>query len=208
VHVTLEACLTYSVFRPESLKPACPPLLPPPKKNTLHKYAHALTHNNNNNNNNSYRFRVPHQVCLPGSRSKTERAMRCETCMEKKTGYTHMRALTKLCLECHHGGAFFCAPWLVPPQHLLHRPEHEYLHLSPSQGGHYTWCQRCPPRALHSGHGGRRERGGQHARPLQLLANRRLEKSSALALGVRGHRRPQRPPRRLVPVSQSLQQGP
>jgi hypothetical protein len=36
---------------------------------------------NNSNNNNSYRFRVPHQVCLPGSRSKTVRAMRCETCM-------------------------------------------------------------------------------------------------------------------------------
>ncbi len=31
--------------------------------------------------NNSYRFRVPQQVCLPGSRSKTVRAMRCETCM-------------------------------------------------------------------------------------------------------------------------------
>ncbi len=31
--------------------------------------------------NNSYRFRVPHQVCLPGSRSKTVRAMRCETCI-------------------------------------------------------------------------------------------------------------------------------
>ncbi len=28
-------------------------------------------HNNNNNNNNNYRFRVPHQVCLAGSRSKT-----------------------------------------------------------------------------------------------------------------------------------------
>ena len=31
-------------------------------------------------NNNSYRFRVLHQVCLPGSRSKTVHAMRCETC--------------------------------------------------------------------------------------------------------------------------------
>jgi hypothetical protein len=30
---------------------------------------------------NSYRFRVPHQVCLPGSRSETVRAMRCETCI-------------------------------------------------------------------------------------------------------------------------------
>jgi hypothetical protein len=26
---------------------------------------------NNNDNNNSYRFRIPHKVCLPGSRSKT-----------------------------------------------------------------------------------------------------------------------------------------
>ncbi len=34
-----------------------------------------------NNNNNSNRFMVPHQVCLPGSRSKTVRAMRCEPCM-------------------------------------------------------------------------------------------------------------------------------
>jgi hypothetical protein len=33
--------------------------------------------------NNSYRFRVPHQVCLPGSRSKTVRAMRCETCINR-----------------------------------------------------------------------------------------------------------------------------
>ncbi len=43
-----------------------------------------ITHSNdlnNNNNNNSYRFRVPHQVCLPGSHSKTVRAMRCETCI-------------------------------------------------------------------------------------------------------------------------------
>jgi hypothetical protein len=40
-----------------------------------------LASSNNNNNNNSYRFRVPHEVCLPGSRSKTVRAMRCETCI-------------------------------------------------------------------------------------------------------------------------------
>jgi hypothetical protein len=33
------------------------------------------------NNNNGYRFRVLHQVCLPGSHSKTVGAMRRETCI-------------------------------------------------------------------------------------------------------------------------------
>ena len=44
-------------------------------------HAAALVRQQHNNNNNSYRFRVLHQVCLPGSRSKTVHAMRCETCI-------------------------------------------------------------------------------------------------------------------------------
>ncbi len=64
---------------------------------------------------NSYRFRVPHQVCLPGSRSKTVRAMRCET-------YDKLSLPFSACDGFNHG-LFVGAGWHCCVCACLYEPE-------------------------------------------------------------------------------------